>query len=141
MSGLTLEKHSLPLTAGGITEWRDYYLAADVEAEVKRLTEVEKFLRDTPWLTKNADLTAQLAAMTQERDEWIQREAAGHTAKKLYLEKCEQLAASEQAHDVIRQLCEREGVHHPEVAITKLKQQLAVSEARVKALESEAVKG
>ena len=35
------------------------------------------------------------------------------------------LAESEQAHDVIRKLCEREGVHHPEAAINRLKQQLA----------------
>lgn len=37
----------------------------------------------------------------------------------------QQLAESEAGHDVIRKLCEREGAHHPEVAINRLKAELA----------------
>ena len=32
-----LEKHSLPMTAGGKTEWRDYYLAPEVDALLAKL--------------------------------------------------------------------------------------------------------
>lgn len=51
-----LEKHSLPMTAGGKTEWRDYYLAADVEAMEARL----KFLEaGNPYASKEwGDLVA-----------------------------------------------------------------------------------
>jgi myosin heavy subunit len=89
--------------------------------------------------TRLNDYVQQIAEMTQECESWERREKAGHQANRLYLEKCEQLAAlrtkleaAENLVSVKQQLLELE-----ELKGKRLEQQLATSEARCERLKKE----